>query len=674
MNSTASNLHKLFHSGLIKSSLKRFTWVGCAYFVILALLLPVRVMMTLTNVNEPGFHLNTFTRLYTFGGEPFQLVLMMGIPALVGIMVFHYLNHGAAADFLHSLPVRRTTFFCTQLIVGLLLLMVPVLLTGLLSILLIPFTQLTAWLSVGDVLTWAGTTMVMNLVIYLFTVMVGMFTGVTAVQGAFIYILLFLPVGLWMLLSYNLEALVFGFSSHHLSMNGSMNMETFSPLTRIAHLPYDALRTGEAAGYLAASLVFGLVAWKLYQVRRMERNRQTIVFRGLRYFFLFGITLCVMLVGGMYIYMLNSSTAKIIAAYMVFSLLGYTIAQAVLQKSLRIFSLTHYKAYIGCLVLIFLLVGGVTTDILGYEKRVPDAADVKGAYVGHYPYVWLNDNLEEGLYRTPENIERVLALHQAVLEQEASQGSQMRQYRNLPITYQLEGGGRMFREYRVDEARYAVYLEALKESEEHKRMEFQLLSLTGEEVVQIILRSAEIEKRAFINDREEIQELLELMQQEILEADYKALYGYERSLGTVHVRVEPRTMDRMDHRITSVYGDEVTVARRQSFGMMEAWLKEKGYYEQATITAADIHQVAVHKVADRETFEIVERNWLVRQPDSQITENPDHITECLALYSPSWRYPNEFPVYMVGFHDEMGRQLFMGRFEADALPDFVTQE
>ena len=673
MSSSASNLHKLFHAGLMKSSLKRFAWMGGAYLVILVLLLPVRVMMTLPGVSEPGFHLNTFTRLYTFGGEPFQLILMMGIPAVVGILVFHYLNHGAAADFLHSLPVKRTTFFCTHLTVGLLLLMVPVVLTGLLSILFIVFSQLSAWLSVGDILTWGGTTMLMNLVIYLFTVLVGMFTGVTAVQGAFTYILLFLPVGLWMLATYNLEALVFGFSSRHLSMNSLLSLDTVSPLVRIAQLPYDALRTGEAVGYLVASLLFGLGAWKLYQMRRMERNRQTVVFRGLRYFFLFGITLCVMLVGGMYIYMLNSSTSKLIVAYVVFSLLGYTIAQAVLQKSLRIFNLSHYRAYIACLVLIFLLIGGITTDILGYEKRVPDLADVEGAYVGHFPYIWVNNNLEEGLYRAPENIALVLELHQAVLEQEAGRGNHQRNYRNLPITYQLQGGGRMFREYSVDEERYAVYLEALKESEESKRMEFPLLSLHQEDVFQIILRSGEIEKRAFIHEPEEIRELLNLLKQEILEADFKALYGWERSLGTIHVRVNSEVLEQMERRTTSVYGEEVSVTRRQSFQRVEEWLKQKGYYEQATVTAADIHEIAVQKVKSPEEFDIVERNWLVRQSDSLITEDPEHINESLALYSPSWRYPDQFPLYMVGYYDEMGRQLFMGRFEPDALPGFIIQ-
>lgn len=671
-----STLPKQIHPGLMKNNLRRHAWLGGSYLLVLMLLLPLRVMMTLPRVSEPFFQLNTFWRIYSFASDPFQLVLMMGVPAVAGMLVFHYLKNGSAADFLHSLPVKRSTFFGTCLTAGLLLITVPVILTTLFSLILVWFSQASAWLTAGDVLRWAGTTLLMNLVIYSFTVLVGMFTGVTAAQGAFTYILLFLPVGLGMLITYNLEALVFGFSSHHLSMSrlSTFPMESLSPLVRIANLPYDALRSGEVLSYLAASLFLALGAWQLYKHRRMERNRQTIVFQGLRYLFLLGITLCVMLVGGLYSSLMNSSIPWIIAAYVFFSLLGYTIAQAVLQKSLRIFSLPHYRAYIPCLIVIFLLVGGITTDILGYEKRVPDMYDVEGAYAGQFWYAWNFNNKENnGLYRTPENIALVRELHQAVLDQENRQSHHPQPYRNLSIAYQLKGGGLMLREYQIDETRYTAYLEALRESEEDKHMEYPILTLEEADVIQIVFRASETEKRAFVHEPEEIQELLALMQQEILDADYQSLHVAGRPLGTAHIRVNPEALVHLNRQTTSVYGDELTFVRRQSFHQVESWLKARGYYEQATLVPSDIHRVAVEKVNSREEMELLERRWVVQQPENLVTEDAAHITESLALYEPAWWNQTAFPVYMVGFYNELGEQLFMGRFENEALPSFLTE-
>ena len=676
MNLIPSPLHKQIHPGLMKNSLKRHAWLGAAYWLILMLLLPLRVMMTLPRVTEPYFQLNTFWRLYSFGGEPFQLILMMGVPAVAGMLVFHYLKNPPAADFLHSLPVPRRTFFNTHFTAGLVLITVPVILTTLFSLMLVWFSPAADWLNIADVLHWAGTTLLMNLIIYSFTVMVGMFTGVTAAQGAFTYILLFLPVGLGMLITYNLEALVFGFNSYHLSMGrlSAFPMDSLSPLVRIATLPYDALRSGEVLGYLTASLLLVLGAWQLYKHRRMERNRHTIVFQGLRHFFLLGITLCVMLVGGLYSYVMNSSLHWIVAAYILFSLIGYTIAQAVLQKSLRIFSLQHYRGYAACLVLMILLVGGVTTDILGYEQRVPDSADIQGAYAGRQWHAWNYHNQESnGLYRSPENIALVRELHQAVLAREDRHHQPHHPYRNLTIIYQLKDGGLMLREYRIDEAHYATYLEALRETEEDKYMEYPVLSLKKEDVTQIILRSSAGDKRAFV-EAADIGELLTLMQQEIREADHQALHGMGHPPGTARIHVRSEAVVQLNRQTTSVYGDEFTFVRQESFHRLEAWLKEKGYYELATMVPSDIHHVAVNQVFSREEMETLERRWHVRQPDSFVTEDLSHIAESLVLIRPDWWNQNTFPVYMVGFYNEAGEQLLGGWLEQHSLPAFLTAE
>ena len=55
--------------------------------------------------------------------------------------------------------------------------------------------------------------------------------------------------------------------------------------------------------------------------------------------------------------------------------LGFVIAQMLVQKSFRIFK-TVYKPVIGFICFVLLMYGAFAVDILGYEKKVPKPEEV----------------------------------------------------------------------------------------------------------------------------------------------------------------------------------------------------------------------------------------------------------------------------------------------------------
>jgi len=558
-----------------------------------------------------------------------------------------------------------------------------VVINGLFSLVLQQTTVMGNYLTLQEIGIWLVSTLVMNTAFYLSTVVVGMFTGVVLVQGIFTYILLFLPAGLALLVAYNLEALVWGFNATNFGLE---RFSQFSPLVRLVAMVYEPLTWNEVAGDGVFILLMTLAAHWLYQHRRMERNRQTIVFQGLNHLFLFGITFCTMLVGGLYAYMINSEMPWLLVVYGVFSFIGYTIAQSVLTKSIRIFNRHHYRQYLLYLGLVALMLAGIHFDITGFEKRIPPLDQIQGAYAGNFPYFFYhqpNPDSLNGLYQSLENQEQVRRIHADILANEPRRGTRSNDYRNMTLFYQLHNGKVLARQYAVNEENYQSYLTALKESEEDKRFNYPVLALAPDDLNQIMLESHELQKVAYIQDAEEMAELLHLVQEEIMAASYEELEAWPPK-GDIrfHVKanaaqtVETVTTQPIPAYATTEYGygnAEMNVYRLPAFQKVEAWLKEKGYYQKATVTADDIHQVAVQRVMNEMEMEPIDRTWNLNLQQSLIVEDAESIEESLALYSTSWMNRHAYPVYMVAFFDDAGRQVFMGTFDETYLPEFVRQ-
>ena len=91
-----------------------------------------------------------------------------------------------------------------------------------------------------------------------------------------------------------------------------------------------------------------------------------------------------MLLGGIYFSGVYSNGAKyrlywVMFGYAIASVIGYIIAEIIITKSLRIFR--NIKGYFIYVIIIALVLIGINSDIIGYEKRIPALENIESIYL-----------------------------------------------------------------------------------------------------------------------------------------------------------------------------------------------------------------------------------------------------------------------------------------------------
>ena len=81
------------------------------------------------------------------------------------------------------------------------------------------------------------------------------------------------------------------------------------------------------------------VSLYLYKKRKTESASEAIAFSKLRTIFKYGVTFCTMLFGGVYFSAVQSNSfIWMIFGYIIGAIIGYYIAEMVLQKTWRVFT------------------------------------------------------------------------------------------------------------------------------------------------------------------------------------------------------------------------------------------------------------------------------------------------------------------------------------------------
>ena len=126
-------------------------------------------------------------------------------------------------------------------------------------------------------------------------------------------------------------------------------------------------------------------------------------------------------------------------------IIGWFIAQMLVETSIRVFD--HGWKGIGAMSLVFVvfLCAG-EFDWFGYERNIPDPAEVKSVYFSAPGAATTTVEL-------PESIQAVTALHQSIVDNKdvhelVAKNEGERKY--LGLTYELKNGRSLYRNYPVD--------------------------------------------------------------------------------------------------------------------------------------------------------------------------------------------------------------------------------
>lgn len=603
----------LFKSGLLLSDLKRFWWISALYALVLFFAVPFNHYMQRLN-----YDINDIERLkerisgeLLFQGGAGQYILLV-VPVLISVMVFRYIQKSRSASLFHSLPLTRTTLYFSSVLSAIILFIVPLVLVTSIMFLFSFFSPLSAFYTPALIFTWFGYSLLFGIMFISMSTFVGMFTGNSLAQIAFVYILNMLPVFLVVFIRENLRKLLFGFNTY--SDVDFYNNMPMVMLFKIGRINYTAIIVVVYIIITIALFVGGLLAFK---IRKPETAGDIITFKPIRPVFIYGVTVCATLLGGAYFLSMseNASFSFILFGYFISSLLSYVVVQMLTNRSVKI--LHTYKGYIGYALVLLVLMLGIKFDAIGYINKIPAANDVEEVYIGYNLYWWqaedrasLDDNsgeTETGVYKDSKNIESITKLHKQILDNRSTNGSS--EY----IAYKLKNGEKLIRYYCIDTDLYASVLAPVYESTEHKKNRFPILYQDVNNIKYVEMGDNRAQKTPFVlSDKDKLKAFKTALSEDISSLKYNDISTeYNR---TVY-------MDIVDTK-----NKRVSYALRSSYVKTLAWLKQQGLYDQIVLQAEDINSVTLQKVDY-----LSKSDQTISDPESIEIADKEVITELLNL-------------------------------------------
>lgn len=637
---------------ILKTIFRSVGWVTIVYFLGLFFAIPLDIIMN-TSVEQRQYLAidNLFKHNFQL-----QFILSLSVPVILSVFLFRFTQVKQYSDLMHSLPLKRESIFHQYALTGIMLLILPVLLIALVVLALYQPFNLQDFYSVGEIIKWAGTTLLFNILLYMAGVSVGMLTGLSAVQGVLTYIFLLLPVSLIILVSINLPFYLFGFPDQYYMAS---KFEKFSPLISITQMNERTPSIVETAVYLILIVCLYVLGLQIYKRRKMEAVSHSLVFPITKPIFKYGVTFCSMLLGGGYFGQMQNGMGWIIAGYVFGALIGYSAAEMVLQKSWRV--TIHVKGlmvYTAVMAAVFIL---FQFDLTQYEKSIPLSNEIERVHFSDTFYLYSEADSEEPLYLEEyENIDLVRRFHEKLVN-DKHRHSQAAGRDSVFIVYELKTGEKLIRNYSISKKEYKPFLKLIYESDEYKMATNEIYQVSADETSKITITPfGPVTKRAVIIDKKELKEAVEILTEEVDAASYEELQGDIEPFADIEI----------------YYNDskKAYMTWNPSYTRFEEWLEEKSLLKDAKVNSEDISYALAAKSEDIDinfaagySYEEVFEGMTDSKSSIKITDK-EQIESILRNSNGSYEGD-----YIVAFYFDEQRAIDIKCFTEKTVPDFIKR-
>lgn len=514
-----------FSKELIYNNIKRFWWISVLFVLALFLVSP---LVTLTNGSDvmpkSGYNIR-FSDI--FNGT---IIFLFTVPVFIGVMVFRYIQNSKAMVMMHSMPYNRLRLYVNNIISGLILLIIPILLNAaFLSVIELGNLGGT-YFKEGIILKYLGVSLLASVSLYFWTVFVGMFTGSSIAQIIFTYILNFLIAGLSLVVQYLLQGVLYGFVMNEeiclkfLKISPIvqiMLLRNYSPEYSLTHfLVIDSI-------ICAVALILG---YFVYKYRNLEDAGDVISGKYIKPFFKYGVTVCVMLVGGLYVREIFSFDKVNVFIYLLFALIGYVVAEMLIRKSFKI--LDSYKGFLVFAFVFIIILLGLNADLFGYEKYVPSLDVVKSVSIDSSPDFAAStlESPKYGILYENSNIENVINLHKKLIEDKNINLTEKVYTDTIYINYEMLDGRVVKRGYEVERDKYSEFINKIHDSKEYIVSTNAIFDYRASDVLSMEISSTLLKNDIDIVDKNEIEDILYAIKDDILNTttaekdEYRSIY------------------------------------------------------------------------------------------------------------------------------------------------------
>ena len=448
-----------FNKTIFRDTLRRYWAVFAVYALVLIVTIPLDMVLTNKAANqEIYFYVTEFPIMKAWHSG---LILSFVMAAVVVMFLFGYLYSGRQSALYASLPVTRSSLFCTQVCAAL---------TGLLAadavtaVILLFAEGILGNIDLLVISKFLAILILMNLVFFGFALFCGMLTGSIYIMPLVYGALSVAGYGFSVLIGQLATKLVFGYEFSEspfmylspipvLLRNGPDRyypyMELYGPVT----VPWRTLMI-----YAVVGVLFLVLAWYLYQKRRAETVNDTVSFPILKPLFRICMALgfaLLLSLGSDLMYGIDAGTFAIFPRILILTvlggILGYYLAEAIIRKSFRVVS-RQALARCGILTcLLAVMVIGLQYDWF-HLARIPSAEKILSIEVNYMAETPLHGSEVDQISITdPKTIELCREAHQSIMDhKKIHRNAGEENGRMLFLDYVLKNGRVLHRSYYLD--------------------------------------------------------------------------------------------------------------------------------------------------------------------------------------------------------------------------------
>ena len=501
----------------IMYTLRSYWWIAVICSVVYGFAGPVFTMLKLDSIsgaNDPlsasEFFLKTqmsqMVRWFCIEGFMPLYFSAVVLAAVIGCVMFFYLQQKKQVNFYHSQPITRTRLFWNQYIVGLVLNIVPLVIMTAVSFMIVAFYGFGSIIRIDVIVHHLLQMVLMLLASYSIAAFAGQLTGMMATHMLLNAVLHFaVPVGAWIVSM--MCSLFFATYTGTSMIEDSLKFSPFCAVFQyLDHASYGNTGSMMTAELLSGStiavqivmivLLSGL-SWLLYQKRPSEAAGKAMVYSFsepvLKAYLMFivGIT------AGM-VFQAVGSKMFFYFAVISFAILTHMTCEVIIQNDFKAMG----KRFSHCAVILVLILGIVGVfrfDLLGYDSYLPEPDEMQQVSLVVTGAEHINYYGDDGNFTQDADVKQgVYDLLQPIVNEKLYRSSDFagnlspHDYRNqettsITVQYRLKNGDVKSRIYRavtaesIEENYKVLYnLESYRES-----IYADLLSARTEDVYQM---------------------------------------------------------------------------------------------------------------------------------------------------------------------------------------------
>lgn len=578
---------KISYIKYIRENIRQRSWLAALSGILFFLLMPVYTLMYLDSFSYTPAELknmvyDTFSGRISGNASIFLFGLFAIFAVTIAMTGFHYLHSKEKLDFYHSLPVKREQWFFISYVSGLLIFLVPYLLSTLLTIGVGAMKGIMDLPLVLQCFLAMARGILAFLLIYHTCILVGILTGKNVTMFLGTLVISVYPTLIFLLFPALTQSF---FSTHYAGYNdGLLAKITYlcSPATLYYRTFFSESAHISTVTLLCASLVMivlllVLAIW-LYHYFPSETAGKALAFQTTAPIFKVMITIPSSLIIGMFLqsFIGTHGTKWILILSILSAIILSLLIEFIYQQDLTML-LKGWKSSLVSLSVIAVILVIFQFDLFHYDTYLPK--EEKIAKIAIRPdsfngYFWYHDynvsgnsnqyefiftkNTEAVYDLALEGIENVKeGLNSFTLYAEDSPVEDPENYISTSFCYELKNGQKIKRHYVLSYEQVYHTLGILLEDQAYKQDLFPIFHINEDEIVTIATEDLSLKHVAMDLTEQQKSELLTAYKTDILQADIDTLANKppvgELSLSVIDSRNNPVTATNWGTAVDTMY-------------------------------------------------------------------------------------------------------------------------